>query len=245
MKILVIGDSCFDIFRYGKVDRLAPEAPVPVINPESETITPGMAGNVVRNIEALGYQVDFITNTTDIKKIRYVCSKYNHLLLRVDENDTCDRISQDVLNKIIWNEYNAVVISDYCKGFLTESDIEFICSKHKTVFLDTKKLLGWYANNVKFIKINYNEYVNNKHILGENMSLMSRTIITRGKYGCEYQGKIFPTEEVPVKDISGAGDTFLAGLVVEFLKTRNIIQAIDFAQECTTLVVQKSGVSTV
>ena len=74
---------------------------------------------------------------------------------------------------------------------------------------------------------------------------MSRTIITRGKYGCEYQGKIFPTEEVPVKDISGAGDTFLAGLVVEFLRTRNIIQAIDFAQECTTLVVQKSGVSTV
>ena len=120
MKILVIGDSCFDIFRYGKVDRLAPEAPVPVINPETETTTPGMAGNVVRNIEALGHQVDFITNTTDIKKIRYVCSKYNHLLLRVDENDTCDRISQDVLNKIIWNEYNAVVISDYCKGFLTE-----------------------------------------------------------------------------------------------------------------------------
>jgi bifunctional ADP-heptose synthase (sugar kinase/adenylyltransferase) len=39
MKILVIGDSCVDIFRYGKVDRLAPEAPVPVINPEIETIT--------------------------------------------------------------------------------------------------------------------------------------------------------------------------------------------------------------
>jgi bifunctional ADP-heptose synthase (sugar kinase/adenylyltransferase) len=33
MKILVIGDSCEDIFRYGKVNRLAPEAPVPVINP--------------------------------------------------------------------------------------------------------------------------------------------------------------------------------------------------------------------
>ena len=54
--------DCIDIFRYGKVDRLAPEAPVPVINPETETTTPGMAGNVVRNIEALGHQVDFITN---------------------------------------------------------------------------------------------------------------------------------------------------------------------------------------
>ena len=37
----------------------------------------------------------------------------------------------------------------------------------------------------------------------------------------------------------------LAGLVIEFSKSRNIIQAIDFAQECTTLVVQKFGVSTV
>ena len=31
MKILVIGDSCIDIFKYGKVTRIAPEAPVPVI----------------------------------------------------------------------------------------------------------------------------------------------------------------------------------------------------------------------
>lgn len=245
MKILVIGDSCIDIFRYGKVNRLAPEAPVPVINPTQETSNPGMAGNVVKNIEALGHRVDFITNTTEIKKIRYVCSKYNHLLLRVDENDTCDRITQDVLDKIIWREYDAVVISDYCKGFLTESDIEFICRKHKTVFLDTKKLLGWYANDVKFIKINHNEYLNNEKILNETPSLLNKTIITKGKYGCEYQGKIFPTQEVPVKDISGAGDTFLAGLVVEYLRTKSITQAISFAQECTTIVVQKSGVSTI
>ena len=245
MKILVIGDSCYDIFRYGNVNRLAPEAPVPVINPIHETSNPGMAGNVVKNIEALGHKVDFITNITEIKKIRYVCSKYNHLLLRVDENDTCDKITSDTLDKIIWEEYDAVVISDYCKGFLTESDIEFICKKHKKVFLDTKKLLGWYANNVKFIKINHNEYLNNEKILNENLSLLNKTIITKGKYGCEYQGKMFPTQEVSVKDISGAGDTFLAGLVVEYLRTKSITQAISFAQECTTIVVQKSGVSTI
>lgn len=245
MKILVIGDSCYDIFRYGNVNRLAPEAPVPVINPIHETSNPGMAGNVVKNIEALGHKVDFITNITEIKKIRYVCSKYNHLLLRVDENDTCDKITSDTLDKIIWEEYDAVVISDYCKGFLTESDIEFICKKHKKVFLDTKKLLGWYANNVKFIKINHNEYLNNEKILNENLSLLNKTIITKGKYGCEYQGKMFPTQEVSVKDISGAGDTFLAGLVVEYLRTKSITQAINFAQECTTIVVQKSGVSTI
>ena len=42
MKILVIGDSCTDIFRYGEVNRLAPEAPVPVIKPDREISNPGM-----------------------------------------------------------------------------------------------------------------------------------------------------------------------------------------------------------
>ena len=36
MKVLIIGDSCKDIFIYGKVKRLTPEAPVPVFNPTKE-----------------------------------------------------------------------------------------------------------------------------------------------------------------------------------------------------------------
>jgi len=98
MKILVIGDSCVDIFRYGEVNRLAPEAPVPIIKPETEVQCPGMAGNVVENLKALGAEVDFVTNKKEIRKIRYVCSKYNHLLLRVDENDKCENISLDTID---------------------------------------------------------------------------------------------------------------------------------------------------
>ena len=130
MKILIIGDSCTDIFRYGKVERLAPEAPVPVIIPEKEESTPGMAGNVVRNLEVLGAEVDFITNTTEIRKIRYVCSKYNHILLRVDENDKCENISDKIIGNTHWDKFDAIVISDYNKGFLKELDIEFISKQH-------------------------------------------------------------------------------------------------------------------
>ncbi len=75
--------------------------------------------------------------------------------------------------------------------------------------------------------------------------LKNKTIVTRGKYGCDYKGKNYPTIEVPVKDVSGAGDTFLAGLVVEYARSKNIDLAINFAQECTTIVVQKVGVSTI
>jgi len=245
MKFLVIGDSCVDIFRYGKVNRLAPEAPVPIIIPENETSTPGMAGNVVRNIEALGHKVDFITNVDEIKKIRYVCSKYNHLLLRVDENDSCQPITQEVLDRIKWGNYDAVIISDYCKGFLSEQDIEWISIQHHLVFLDTKKILGDWAHEVDFIKINYNEYENNSYILSKDNILADKTIVTKGKHGCTYQKIDYPTKEVSVKDVSGAGDTFLAGLVVEYARSRNMKSAIDFAQECTTIVVQKTGVSTI
>lgn len=243
MKILVIGDSCVDIFRYGIVNRLAPEAPVPVIVPEKETSNPGMAGNVVRNLKALECNVDFITNKDKIQKIRYVCSKYNHLLLRVDENDKCQKILPDVLNNIEWNEYDAVVISDYCKGFLDEDSIRFISEQHPLTFLDSKKRLGKWAYNISYIKINHQEYENNKDILNKDFILKEKTIVTRGPHGCDFQGNNYPTQEVPVKDVSGAGDTFLAGLVADYVKTKNIKSAIKFAQVCTTIVVQKPGVA--
>ena len=245
MKILVIGDTCTDIFRYGEVNRLSPEAPVPIIKPEKEISNPGMAGNVIRNIKALGYNPDFITNKTEIKKIRYVCSKYNYLLLRVDENDKCKRISHNILKNIKWEDYDAVVISHYCKGVLYDEDIEYISLKHSLTFLDSKKVLGDWAHNISFIKINSNEYENTKNILLKDKILFDKVIMTRGKYGCDYKGKNFPTQEVPVKDVSGAGDTFLSGLVVEYIRSKNIELAISFAQECTTIVVQKSGVSTI
>ena len=245
MKILVIGDSCTDIFRYGKVERLAPEAPVPVIVPTSETSSPGMAGNVVRNLEALGAEVDFITNRVEIKKIRYVCSKYNYLLLRVDENDGCEPLLESVIGDVSWSDYDAIVISDYCKGFIHELDIEYISKQHPLVFLDTKKILGKYAHNVNCIKINYQEYKNNLSVVVADKVIEDKIIVTRGKYGCDFRFKNYPTQEVPVKDISGAGDTFLAGLVVEYIKSKDYEKAITFAQECTTIVVQKSGVSTI
>jgi bifunctional ADP-heptose synthase (sugar kinase/adenylyltransferase) len=243
MKILVIGDSCTDIFRYGEVNRLAPEAPVPVIKPDREISNPGMAGNVVANLKALGADVDFVTNQTEIRKVRYVCSKYNHMLLRVDENDTCEAFNP---SSLLLNKYDAVVISDYCKGFLSVEDIKMISQLYQsTIFLDTKKILGDWAHYVNFIKINSIEYNKSKEQIDNGLILQDKTIITRGKYGCNYQNKNYPTQEVPVKDVSGAGDTFLAGLVFEYVRTRNIEQAIQFAQECTTIVVQKLGVSTI
>lgn len=52
--ILVIGDIMLDKFIWGKVERISPEAPVPVVEVQRESIMPGGAANVVNNISALG-----------------------------------------------------------------------------------------------------------------------------------------------------------------------------------------------
>ena len=46
MKILVNGDSCTDVFVYGQIDRLCPEAPVPIFQSVSQKENGGMARNV-------------------------------------------------------------------------------------------------------------------------------------------------------------------------------------------------------
>lgn len=56
-RVLVVGDVMLDRFVYGGVERISPEAPIPVMQAERELAMPGGAGNVARNIAALGAQV--------------------------------------------------------------------------------------------------------------------------------------------------------------------------------------------
>lgn len=240
-KILVIGETCDDIFIYGEVIRLNPEAPVPIIKPTYQTTNKGMAENVANNLESLGVDVDLICNQETIKKIRYVDDSYNYILLRIDEEEPINKID---LYKLPDEDYDAVVIGDYNKGFLQPSDIQYICKKYTCpIFLDTKKELADWASCLDYIKINNSEYQRNKEII--DTKLTSKTIITRGSKGCDFNGQNFPTKEVEVKDVVGAGDTFLAGLVFKYIETNSIEESIKFANLCSTQVVQKRGVGIV
>lgn len=59
-RVLVIGDLMLDRYVWGSVDRISPEAPVPVVRVGRESSMLGGAGNVVRNLASLGSQVDFV-----------------------------------------------------------------------------------------------------------------------------------------------------------------------------------------
>jgi len=249
IKILIIGDSCKDIFIYGNVPRLAPEGPIPVFNPLHSKENNGMASNVYENIKAIGAKPFLITQEETIVKTRYVDDRTNSWLLRVDTNDKASRINKSILNNIKNNifdgiSYDAIVISDYCKGFLTEEDIDEISKNNYNIFLDTKKVLGDWCKYVSYIKINQVEYEKTKHTIAK-LGIYDQLIITKSNDGCQHKNKKYPVEDVNVKDVSGAGDTFMSGLVTEMVRVENIDIAINFAQECATKVVQKLGVCTI
>lgn len=60
-RVLVVGDAMLDRFVNGRVERISPEAPIPILHVTSESSMPGGAGNVVRNLAALGAHVTFVT----------------------------------------------------------------------------------------------------------------------------------------------------------------------------------------
>ncbi len=62
-RVLCVGDAMIDHYVQGRVDRISPEAPVPVLHVTSEIRRLGGAGNVLRNLHALGAETCFISVT--------------------------------------------------------------------------------------------------------------------------------------------------------------------------------------
>lgn len=60
LRLLVVGDLMLDHWVWGSVSRISPEAPVPVVDVDRYTYTPGGAANVVSNLKALGAQVSVL-----------------------------------------------------------------------------------------------------------------------------------------------------------------------------------------
>jgi D-beta-D-heptose 7-phosphate kinase/D-beta-D-heptose 1-phosphate adenosyltransferase len=241
-KILIIGESARDIFVYCNADRLAPDLPIPVLSIIEQKDSPGMAKNVERNVKSLMDDCDIVTNPgwEQVTKTRYMHRNSNHAFLRVDTDNRMKRI--DVTQVPL--EYEIVAISDYNKGFLTEDDIKSICEHHDKVFIDTKKVLGDWAAGAKYIKINNYEYERSKPYISH--ALEQKIITTKGEEGATFMGKRYPVaKKVEVKDTSGAGDSFFAALLVNYAETGDIEQAITFANECASEVVQHKGVTVI
>jgi D-beta-D-heptose 7-phosphate kinase/D-beta-D-heptose 1-phosphate adenosyltransferase len=221
------------------VDRISPEAPVPILKIIETYDLRGMAANVKDNLINLGIKVDFITNDEDIVKRRYIDKRSGQHMLRVDNDIEISRWDGHLPDN--FDQYDAVVISDYNKGFLQYEDMAVLIKAAKCpVFIDTKKTeLADISAPHAYFKINELEYKNSR-------SLPSNLIITLGDRGAYFSTleigiKDFPTKPVEVMDVCGAGDTFLAALTAQYLLTKDIEKAILFANVAAGLTVQHRG----
>lgn len=248
-KVLVIGDSCIDVFEYGRCERICPEAPVPVLIPTDKKSNGGMSYNVYQNLIELGIDCDIITNDVKPIKTRYIDGLSNHMIIRVDRNDKVDPISWEKLMSIDYSSYDIIVISDYNKGFLDAEKIRHISRVHGVTVMDTKKRMDEWCDDIQCIKVNEKEYQNNWEYL--NQKFINTLIVTRGKDDTvlnwhRKNKKFFPIKnEHPVRDLTGAGDTFLAGLVANYIETKDIEESIKFANRCAAWAVTQKGVAVV
>ena len=199
-----------------------------------------MAWNVRENLMSFGLSVYILTNKEQITKTRYIDEKSNQQILRVDDEDRCEPMEYEqpfhersTTDPPSDDWYDALVISDYDKGFLTTEKIfELVEWFEGPVFIDSKKTK--LPKKSCYVKINEDEY---KKLDKPSKNL----IVTKGGKGAEYKGKLYPGEPVNVFDVVGAGDTFLSALVYFYLKCGRIENAIPYANKAAGIAVQNHG----
>ena len=233
-KILLIGDDCNDVYTYGYVKRISPEAPVPVFEPHYTIHKDGMAGNVCKNLEALGCTVNFLHGKSS-EKNRLIDARTKQQLLRMDKDVASDPITFETAIPPV---YDAIVISDYNKGTVTYELIEELVKEVTVpIFVDTKKtdlarLAGCYVKINALEKSRATSLPDSDHL-----------IVTHGGDGAVWNGWVYSAEIVgDVTDVCGAGDTFLAALAYKFLETNDIRDAVKFANKAASITVQHVGV---
>lgn len=242
LNVLVVGDSCLDIYHYGTCDRLSPEAPVPVLKLSRTERKEGMALNVKRNLESFEIKVNIVTNHQTITKERFIDIKTKNHLLRFDTGEACKLNPYTLLEaqQLEYEKYDAMAIVDYNKGFIENSVAMYISKKaadyNIPLFVDSKRNdLSHYNNSI--IKINAAE-ASKVVAFPKNYEL----IITKGDKGAYHNHVLYKTHPVEVHDVCGAGDTFFGALIYKYTTSKNHASAIKYANECARITVMKSGV---
>ena len=237
--VIVIGDKCTDKYIFGECSRLSPEQPVPVLDQTKIEERPGMAGNTELNLKAFGINTLLLSQREPITKTRFVDTNSGYQLMRLDETPQVSRIANaEVKMAMMHMNPDAIVISDYDKGYINDDDLWHLCHNfNRPVFVDTKKRRLFHKDNV-FWKINKKEY---DLLDRDHMPNDTHLIVTLGSRGVMWSGFTFQPQVVKVFDVCGAGDTFLAALVYEFLNTKNMQTSIEFANKAAAIAVTHPG----
>ena len=278
MNIAVVGDVILD--KYCEVSpRDNPENICPAYTIEGVSVRLGGAANTAMMLKQFGAEVKLFgcvgndENGFEVKsvlarnhiqhflitsilptitKIRYTTDKY---LFRVDDDYGCDINGDDrkkITRAISPQLFDAIVISDYAKGFMTKELVNDLKKLNIPIFVDTKpQNIDWYkdcflikVNRKEFIDIarsyNYNNVTRLFNTLESAVcdiagKLNTLFVITVGQHGIYYGDNRNFSEVIGIDvncvDVTGAGDVVLAAIVFKYLETKKIDVAINFANE--------------
>ncbi|MFQ5579005.1 MAG: D-glycero-beta-D-manno-heptose-7-phosphate kinase [Nitrospiria bacterium] len=298
-KVLILGDMMLDHYIWGSVRRISPEAPVPVVNVQSESVLLGGAGNVLHNILTLGggsmicsvvgsddagewIRSEISSNNVPLegvvvedgrpttKKTRIIAHqqqvvRYDHEERAKIKLKTERKISAFISDHLM--EINAIVVSDYAKGVVTEGLMNNIisCAKKRRipVVVDPKVDRLSYYKNVTMITPNHLEASQGSGIEIEDEKTLCKAgkillknlkceavLITRGEHGMslfERNGKIthIPTEAKEVYDVTGAGDTVVGTISLALAAGAPFATAAKMANHAAGIVVGEVGTAAI
>lgn len=293
-RILVIGEAMLDRYLHGGATRLCQETPVPVVTLSQTIDQPGGAANTAINLQSLGADVTLLSvvgedwegtrlqqllvNTSVIKASdRTTLTKQrvmdgDRLLLRFDQGST-EPLSIELEAQLIeqlksqWKYHDAVIISDYGYGILTDYVIQAIAQlqiyQPKTLVVDAKNLEKYQALDVTAVKPNYQQTLNllnqiedvnssrTQHVKNHANSIVEKTGAKIVAVTLDREGVVLLQRDRAAYQISadpacptqtiGAGDTFTAAFAIALTLTEDAAIAAEIAAAAAAIVVQKPG----
>ena len=274
INILVIGDVMLDEYIVGEVERISPEAPVPVVKVTNKYSTLGGAGNVARNIKELGAKVTcigsigddsagfdirhnllsldinprlIITEGISTKKTRIIAERSTQML-RIDEEDwTAVNIDKIDLS----GEYDIIIISDYGKGMINPELLDAVKNLNTKIIIDPKPSNGiskWY-DNVFMITPNEKEFNKIDELYPYVIESSEYVLLTLGKDGMDLMTydsiKHIDGEPVNIHNVSGCGDTVISIVSVCISLGMDVLTSAKIANSCAAYVATQPGTSTV
>ncbi len=299
-KVLVIGDLMLDRYLWGHVERISPEAPVPVLNVREENESPGGAANVALNLRSLGASVELIglTGKDDTGEALIEALKRNKIkttrihrdsgvqttsktrliagntqIARIDKEECfASPKIEAMLTKKIKTSINtfhpdAILVSDYNKGVVTESLLKAVIklAKKLGIFImvdpkgdDFSKYKGVNvltpnqkeAETASGITITDNRTLHKAATIILKDTAADCVLITRGKDGISYLARnsalaTEPSHTIDVFDVTGAGDTVVSAFVLSYLATNSYPKSVRIANAAGGIVVSRIGASSV
>ena len=299
LNILVVGDLMLDHYIWGDATRISPEAPVPVVDIARDSWTAGGAANVALNIASLGagctvagavgedeagerlvgilrdHSISTLrTPGTGMTIVKTRVMVQHQQLCRLDRESAPASYAFDLRKaKALFSraiaKADAVILSDYAKGVLSEDLVSWIAleahSRGKHVALDPKPKRALAFQGLDLITPNRREALQLAGVdqpqgtpfpaaevcrrLDERFGTRN-VVITLGEDGMLLSsgGKVLrtiPTAAREVYDVSGAGDTALAALVLGLAAGATLVDAAHFANAAAGVVVAKLGTATV